>query len=152
LIGRLAGGDDIDAALDGLSYLIEPPPLAGHRAEIDRVFSLQSVEAVVAALDAEGTAWAQALASTIRAKSPTSLKVAFRLMREGRLLDFDACMRMEFRMVNRIIAGHDFYEGVRATIIDKDGAPRWRPDSLADVSAADVTSCFAQLGDRELQL
>jgi len=54
-------------------------------------------------------------------------------------------------MVNRIIAGHDFYEGVRATIIDKDDAPRWRPDALADVSDVDVTSYFAPLGDHELQ-
>ncbi len=152
LIGRLAGGDDVDGALDGLSHLIEPPPLAEHRAEIDRDFSLQSVDAVLAALDAEGTAWAQAIASTIRAKSPTSLKVTLRQLREGRSLDFDACMRMEFSIVNRIIAGHDFYEGVRATIIDKDGAPRWRPDSLAEVGDADVDSYFAPLGDQELQL
>lgn len=152
LIGRLAAGDDVDGALDGLSHLIEPPPLAKHRAEIDRVFSPQSVETVLAALDAEGTAWAQEIASTIQAKSPTSLKLTLRQLREGRSLDFDACMRMEFRMVNRIIAGHDFYEGVRATIIDKDGAPRWQPGSVAEISDADVDSYFAALGDGELQL
>ena len=152
LIGRLAEGDDVDGALDGLSHLIEAPPLTEHRAGIDRLFSHESIEAILAALDAEGADWAQSVASTVRAKSPTSLKVTLRQLREGRSLDFDSCMRMEFRMVNRVVAGHDFYEGVRATIIDKDGAPRWRPDSLADVSGADVDSYFAPLGHHELHL
>jgi enoyl-CoA hydratase len=152
LIGRLADGDDVDGALDGLSHLLESPPLAEHRTEIDRLFSRESMEAILAAFDAEGGEWPQAVASTIRAKSPTSLKITLRQLREGRSLDFDACMRMEFRMVNRIVAGHDFYEGVRATIIDKDGAPRWQPDSPVDVGESDVDSYFAPLGDKELQL
>jgi hypothetical protein len=59
---------------------------------------------------------------------------------------------MEFRMVNRVIAGHDFYEGVRATIIDKDGAPKWRPAALADVSDKDIDAYFAPLGIKELPL
>ncbi len=79
---------------------------------------------------------------TIRTKSPTSLKIAFRQMREGAKLNFDDCMKMEFRMVNRVVAGHDFYEGVRATIIDKDGAPKWKPSVLTDVSDADVRRLF----------
>jgi hypothetical protein len=54
-------------------------------------------------------------------------------------------MRMEFRMVNRVIDGHDFYEGVRATIIDKDGAPKWKPDNLAAVSDKDIDKYFAPL-------
>ena len=53
-------------------------------------------------------------------------------------------------MVNRVIAGHDFYEGVRATIIDKDGAPKWKPAKLEDVSDADAY--FAPLGEKELPL
>ena len=52
----------------------------------------------------------------------------------------------------RVIAGHDFYEGVRATIIDKDGAPQWRPSSLADVGERDIDAYFKPLGDKELPL
>jgi hypothetical protein len=59
---------------------------------------------------------------------------------------------MEYRMVNRIVAGHDFYEGVRAVIIDKDNAPKWRPAELSGVSQADVDAYFAPLGDKELKL
>jgi hypothetical protein len=61
-------------------------------------------------------------------------------------------MKMEWRMVNRVVAGHDFYEGVRATIIDKDGTPKWKPSDLADVSDADVAAYFADLGNKELAL
>jgi enoyl-CoA hydratase len=55
-------------------------------------------------------------------------------------------------MVNRIVAGHDFYEGVRATIIDKDGAPTWNPARLDDVSRAAVDAYFAPLDGGELRL
>jgi enoyl-CoA hydratase len=61
-------------------------------------------------------------------------------------------MRMEFRMVSRVMRGHDFYEGVRATIIDKDGAPRWRPSDLSGVSDAAVAEYFAPLADNQLIL
>jgi enoyl-CoA hydratase len=81
----------------------------------------------------------------MRTKSPTATKLAFRQIRSGKTLDFDDCMRMEFRMVHRVIAGHDFYEGVRATIIDKDGAPKWKPASLAEASEADIDAYFAPL-------
>ena len=73
-------------------------------------------------------------------------------MREGKKLEFDDCMRMEFRMVNRVIAGHDFYEGVRATIIDKDQSPERQPATLEAVSDAEIDAYFAPLGEKELKL
>ena len=69
-------------------------------------------------------------------------------MRAGASLSFDACMRTEFRIVSRIIHGHDFYEGVRAVIVDKDNAPRWRPATLAEVSDAEIERHFAPLPRR----
>jgi hypothetical protein len=70
--------------------------------------------------------WAKQTAAVIRTKSPLSLKLALAQVRRGKSWDFDTCMRMEFRIVSRIIHGHDFYEGVRAVIVDKDNRPRWR--------------------------
>ncbi len=92
------------------------------------------------------------MAAAIRGKSPTSTKLAFRQLRAGRKLDFDDCMRMEFRMVNRVIDGHDFYEGVRATIIEKDNLPKWRPSELSAVSSDAIDAYFAPLGENELCL
>jgi enoyl-CoA hydratase len=61
-------------------------------------------------------------------------------------------MRAEFRVVSRVIHGHDFYEGVRAVIVDKDNRPRWQPETLAGVSEAEVERHFAALGKDELAL
>lgn len=152
LVAQLAEGAAPDDVLTALGETLPGDFLSEHRAAIDRVFGGQSVEEILAALDAEHTDWASDTAATIRTKSPTSLKITFRQIRDGAKLGFDDCMRMEFRMVNRIIAGHDFYEGVRATILDKDGAPRWKPAALSDVSEADVHAYFASLDNKELPL
>jgi enoyl-CoA hydratase len=150
LLGALADGKVPDMAMQGLFEPVPDAFLSEHREKIDRMFGGESVEAILAALDADHTDWSADTARTIRAKSPTATKLAFRQIREGANLDFDDCMRMEFRMVSRVIAGHEFYEGVRATIIDKDGAPKWSPATLADVSDADIDAYFQPLpGDYE---
>ena len=119
------------------------------RAAIDRVFSASSVEAVLDGLGKEGV-WGKKTSSLIAANSPTSLKLTFRQMREGRNLDFDACMRMEYRLTNRALEGHDFYEGVRVTLIDKGKRPNWLPPTLEAVSDAAIERYFAPLGSLEL--
>ena len=88
----------------------------------------------------------------MRTKSPLSLKIALAQVRRGKNWDFETCMRAEFRIVSRVIKAHDFYEGVRAVIVDKDNAPRWQPATLAAVSEADVERHFAPLGAGELVL
>ena len=152
LVAGLADGEAPDAVLGRLAKPAPDAPLAENRQSIDRLFAGNSVEAILAALDADGSTWARETAQTIRTKSPTSLKITFRQLREGGRKEFDDCMRMEYRMVNRIIAGHDFYEGVRATIIDKDGSPKWSPAALEDVTAPAVDAYFAPLGQEELAL
>jgi enoyl-CoA hydratase len=151
MLEKLAGGTAFGWAVGVLIEGVSKAPLADHRGTIDKCFSGNSVEEILLRLDADGSAWAAETAATIRTKSPTSLKIAYRQIREGKKLSFDECMKMEFRMVNRVIAGHDFYEGVRATIIDKDGAPKWQPAELAGVTDADVDAYFAPL-DKELEL
>ena len=131
----------------------EPAPGIPHEA-IDRSFAGSSVEEILSRLDAakgEAAGWAQQTAATIRQKSPTSLKIALRQMQEGEKADFEECMRIEYRIVSRVVTGHEFFEGVRAVIIDKDNAPNWRPPTLEAVSEADVDAYFAPLAD-ELDL
>ncbi len=152
LLDRLVRGEDVDDVLDGPKSDAGVAALANLRGNIDTIFSAVSVEAILERLDRDASDWARDTAATIGTKSPTSLRIAYRQVREGAKLSFDDCMRMEFRMVHRIVAGHDFYEGVRATIIDKDGAPKWNPPTLAGVSDADVASYFAPLGEKELKL
>jgi enoyl-CoA hydratase len=152
LIDRLAAGEPPDAALAGLPDEPGAPSLPEYLEVVDCCFAHGSVEAILAALDEDENTWAPLAAITIRMKSPTSLKISFRQLREGKSLAFDDCMRMEFRMVNRVMGGNDFYEGVRATIIEKDSEPLWRPETLNEVSDSDVDAYFAPLGEGELKL
>lgn len=140
-----------DRVIGGLARNAGDASLPAHRATIDRCFAGASVEAVLAALDADGGAFAAKLAATVRTKSPTSLKLTFRQIREGARRSMDECMRMEWRMVNRVIKGNDFYEGTRAVVVDKDQKPAWKPATLAEVSDADIDAYFAPLPDGDLR-
>jgi enoyl-CoA hydratase len=142
----VAASDDPDAAVSTFSQDAGPPPLAPHRADIDRLFSAGSVEAIAAALALEGSEWAQAQLQILRTKSPLSSKVALRQLREGaHLRRFAEVMTMEYRVAMRLMRGHDFAEGVRAVVIDKDNAPRWDPPSLEAVTPEMVEAVFAPL-------
>jgi enoyl-CoA hydratase len=154
VIDALAENGDPDATLSAFARPAEAAAVEARLVVIDRCFSAGTVEEILARLDAETgehAEWAAKQAATIRQKSPTSLKIALRQMREGANAAFEDCMRIEYRIVSRIPQGVDFYEGVRAVIIDKDNTPKWRPDRLEDVTDADVDAYFAPL-PRELDL
>jgi enoyl-CoA hydratase len=154
----LCGATSVDALLAAFAESKSEAPIVARKNAIDRCFKGDSVEPIVAALEREGAAagtdaeFAAATAANIRTKSPTSLAIALAQLRAGKDLDFGACMQTEFRIVSRIIHGHDFYEGVRAVIVDKDNSPRWRPAALSDVTAAEVERHFAPLPNGELVL
>ena len=126
--------------------------LAASREAVDRCFSAPSLDCILARLRKEGTEWAERSLQEFSRKSPTSLRIAFRQLREGATLCFEDCMRMEYRLARACMDGHDFYEGVRAVILDKDGAPRWNPPSLGQVDPGAIERAFAPLGADELRL
>ena len=71
--------------------------------------------------------WADGVIADLKARSPLSLKVTHRHIREARALDLRQTLSVDYRLACRFLDGHDFYEGVRAALIDKDGKPRWQP-------------------------
>jgi enoyl-CoA hydratase len=152
----LIAGEPVDETLARFRHDPMAAPLAAERETIDRCFGGADLSAILASLDeaaSRGSEFARTAAATIRSKSPPSLVVALEQMRRGRDLSFEDAMRTEFRIVSRIIEGPDFYEGVRAAVIDKDGAPRWCPASLDELDAqAVVAHHFAALGAAELEL
>jgi len=158
LLDGLTGTVSVDALLAAFAEPAGEGPVMPRRAAIDRLFAGDRVEDILAALDRDAAsasadaAWAGKTAATMRTKSPLSLKLALAQVRRGKTWDFETCMRAEFRIVSRVIHGSDFYEGVRAVIVDKDNKPRWRPATLAEVSDADVERHFAPLGAEELVL
>jgi enoyl-CoA hydratase len=125
-------------------------PIAAHRAEIDRLFAGPSVEAIVAALEADDGEWAAAQLKTLKTKSPQTMKVAFRQLALGAAMtDFADNMAMEYRIGARVVQRRDFLEGVRAVIVDKDNSPRWSPDTLEGVTEAQLDEIFAPLPTAE---
>jgi enoyl-CoA hydratase len=155
LLEGLYASVSVDAVLAAFAEPAGEGPILARRAAIDRLFAGDRVEHILQQLDAETgehADWARATAANIRSKSPLSLKLALAQIRRGREWDFATCMRAEFRIVSRVIRGHDFYEGVRAVIIDKDNQPRWRPATLAEVDAAEVERHFSELGGDGLAL
>ncbi len=158
LIDGLTGTVSVDALLAAFAEPAGAGPILARRATIDRLFAGSSVEDILDGLDREAASgsddaeWAAKTAATMRTKSSLSLKIALAQVRRGREWDFETCMRAEFRIVSRVIKAHDFYEGVRAVIIDKDNAPRWQPATLREVSEAEVERHFAPLGAGELVL
>jgi enoyl-CoA hydratase len=152
VLDKLAAGATPDDAISGLASDAGEAPLIEASGDIQRLFAGESVEAILSALDEDGSEWARKTEKLLRTKSPTSMKLTYRQIREGAKLDFDDCMRMEYRIVCRIIEKHDFFEGVRAVIVDKDGAPKWNPAELSAVSDADIDPYFASLNENELKL
>ena len=122
------------------------PPLNARRTDIDCLFAGDTVEAIFAALAADPGGWAADQLKSLKTKSPQTLKVAHRQLRLGAAASgFAANMAMEYRIGARVVARHDFIEGVRAVIIDKDNAPSWRPATLEGVSNAMLDEIFAPL-------
>lgn len=147
IVERLAGGGDVAAALEGLDASApETGPLVAERERIDACFCADSVAEVLSRLDAaarEGSAFAQATAATLRTRSPTSLTIAHAQMVHGAEMSFAEALRVEYRLCERAMRGHDFYEGVRAVIVDKDNRPAWQPATLDAVDRAAIEAAFA---------
>ena len=151
-VGGIAGvlasfAEDIDTTR---SYL------ATNRAFIDESFeNKSSVEEIVEALgnsDDDSTEFGSNTLETLDKMSPTSLKVTFEGMRRGaEMSDVSSVLKMEYRMVQGFMRENsDFYEGIRAVLVDKDRNPRWCPGTLQEVSDDLVASFFQSLGDNEL--
>jgi len=148
LIERLAEGEAPEKALPSFARKAAPGPLQSHRRHIATIFSAGSVEAILERLDRDGSDFARDTAQVIRTRSPTSLKLVFRQLRAARALDLKQCLAMEFRLAVRVLKAHDFREGVRAALVDKDRSPKWQPSSLAAVGNLD--DFFKSLGGQEL--
>lgn len=112
---------------------------------IDACFAGTTVEDILETCEKSSNEICKQAAAMMLKKSPTSLKVTLRALHNGAHTDFDHCMRQEFRLVNRFLTEHDFIEGIRAVIIDKDQKPVWQPAELKDVSSEMVEMYFEPL-------
>ena len=148
--GVVADTDAVETLLTELEGDAGRPPVAQHQDEIARIFRAASVEAIIAGLQAADSEWAREQLKVLATKSPQTLKVAFRQLQRGaRAATFAENMAMEYRIGARVVQRHDFLEGVRAVIVDKDNAPRWDPATLEAVDTTLLDEIFALLPSAE---
>jgi len=145
--------DMVDALIGDIAdpneYLVSADPIVTHAEEIKDVFKRNTIEDICDRLRhyAEGEAaaaspWAAKALDAIMKGSPTSLKVTFEALKRSRVMTLEEALKMEYRMLHRFMEGHDFYEGVRAILVDKDNKPTWQPASLAEVTDQMVAEYF----------
>jgi enoyl-CoA hydratase len=140
----------IDGILGQLGTTPPPARIDDNRVQIDRLFASDTLEDVMAALEQDGSDWAVRELATLRTKSPQAMKVSLRLLRDGaHMHDFADEMRQEYAVACHVVQRHDFLEGVRAVIVDKDNAPRWNPDSPEGVTDHMIDTIFAPLPEDE---
>jgi enoyl-CoA hydratase len=139
------------AAVETLAaYAVDPGPPTMDRERIDAAFGGDSLEAIIEALRRDDSPWAKDQLAVLATKSPQTLKVAFRQLRAGSAMtSFADNMAMEYRIGSRVVRRHDFLEGVRAVIVDKDNAPRWDPASLDAAPDTLLDEIFAPLPEGE---
>jgi enoyl-CoA hydratase len=131
-------------------------PAAGRmeaaRSFIDKCFAADGLEDIIHRLQSSDLAAARAALATMSKVSPTSLKVTLRNVRDAVSFDrLENSFRQDFRIALAAIAGHDFIEGIRATIVDKDRDPKWRPANLEAVTPEIVERHFKSVGELELK-
>jgi enoyl-CoA hydratase len=141
---------EVDAILERAAVAPPPAPILARRADIDRLFASDRLEDILAALADDPEEWAQATLAGLRLKSPQACKVALRLLHESALgNDFAEQMRVEYAIAAHVSMRHDFIEGVRALLIDKDNAPRWNPAEPEGVTEHMLDTIFAPLPEDE---
>jgi enoyl-CoA hydratase len=152
LVARLVDtrGGSVAGAIRALSEDAGPSPLAERRADIDRAFGGDSVEAMLGALGAMPGEWAQKTAAALAQKSPKSLKLTLAAIRNAQALgSLEEALNVEFRLCVRLFEDGEFLEGVRALIVDKDRTPKWSPARLEEVGADTVAAYLAPLAPGE---
>jgi len=142
----IADPQNVDAIVRGTAQTPPPARIVENREKIDRLFASDRLETVVAALKADGGEWAQKELATLETKSPMTCKVSLRLLAQGRdHVDFAEEMKVEYRVAAHLCQRHDFIEGVRALIVDKDNSPKWDPATPEGVSDHLIDQIFAPL-------
>jgi enoyl-CoA hydratase len=142
----------VRAIIDGFATPKAPAPIAAHRELIDALFGHDSIEEIVTALAHHTSEFAQGALQSILGNSPTGLKLTLKLLRMARdSSSLEECLSREYAAALEIFVNHDFPEGIRAAVIDKDRNPQWKPARIEGVTPAMIARYFAPRGADELK-
>jgi enoyl-CoA hydratase/carnithine racemase len=151
MLANCRSHDDVRAGLERLSVAAGRARLPTQREWIDACYGANTLEEIIARLRACRAEGAQSALEVMGKASPTSLKVTLRNIRSAATFDrVEQSFSQDYRIALACIAGHDFIEGIRAAIIDKDRNPRWRPDKIEAVTPEIVDRHFRSVGALEL--
>jgi enoyl-CoA hydratase len=146
----MAAPQDVAGALDRFADAPPEAAILARREAVDRLFASDRLEEVFAALAEDGGEFARETLATLRTKSPQAMKVSLKLLLESRTIGtFGDEMRLEYAIATRVVQRHDFAEGVRALLVDKDNAPRWSPATPEEVSDHLIDQIVAPLAAGE---
>jgi enoyl-CoA hydratase len=138
-----------DGSLDNLVHLpTAPSALAAQRARIDATFGGNSVSAIVKALEADGSPWAETTLATLRGLSPTSLAITLELLRRVRDVSLARAFAIDGVLAPRLSRTPEYAEGVRAVIVDKDHTPKWEPPRIEDVDPRAIAALLDEVEAR----
>jgi enoyl-CoA hydratase len=155
ILAKLADAEPVDPMLDGLNEIQEMGPLQKEAGQIQDHFSRDTLPEIFGSLttaEASGCEWAKTAVADLRKCSPLSLAISDRHIRSARSLDIRETLIQDYRLAVRCLGDHDFAEGVRAALRDKDGRPIWQAARFEEISPELVDSYFAPLGEQELDL
>lgn len=132
----------VDVCLQEFALPVEHATLENQQSAINTCFAQPTVEKILAALREKGDEWAVATLRNLEQKAPLSLKVTLAQIQKAKSMSMAECVKMDYCLVSQFIRDSDFYEGVRALLVDKDKSPHWQPERLALVTDAKVADYF----------
>jgi enoyl-CoA hydratase len=149
VITSLMSGDfkeDAHARLSELMQSFALPKTYGaiqaETASIDACFRQTEIEVILTKLREGGQDWHTETLQILQTKSPLSLKITLAQLRKAKSMSLAECLNMDYCLASHFMQGHDFYEGVRALLIDKDKSPQWQPHSLEQITSTQVSEYF----------
>lgn len=138
--------DSVNTCLQKYDVPFTSSPLEAHLEEINTLFSGPTLIKAIDNLHQASSHFAKATLKTLFQRSPTSLHITFEQLKMGkRFKSFKDIMRLEFTLSQNFVQRHDFFEGIRAAIIDKDKNPQWEPNTLEAVTQQDVAFYFQEV-------
>ncbi|RUP10191.1 MAG: enoyl-CoA hydratase/isomerase family protein [Hyphomicrobium sp.] len=155
ILDKLKDAEPVDPMLDGLHELQQPGDLQKDKGHIIEHFSEPTLEGILRSLtnaEVKGSEWARQTLADLGKCSPLSMEITVRHIQSALAFDIRQTLIEDYRLAVRCLEGHDFHEGVRALLIDKDGNPAWKPKRYDASMAIVVDEYFAPLPDGELEL
>ena len=151
-LSLLENEEDMFSIAKDLSVKTEPVYLPKYVNDINNCFKFNSIEEIIEALRGKNNEWSKETIDLINKMSPTSLKITLKQIRLAKNMTLSEDLTMEYRMSQGCMNGHDFYEGVRSVLVDKDYRPKWNPSSLKNISDDIIDEHFKSLGSNDLIL